>query len=104
MSRDNRGTITVQVRFFAYFRETFGGKERVLKMDGGTTVARLLESLGDDPARRAELFADDPALSAVLKPYVVVMINGANLAERGGLAAELHDGDQVAVFPLMGGG
>jgi MoaD family protein len=105
MSRNDCGTITVKVRFFAYFRETFGGKEKVLKMDGGTTVARLLESFGDDPARRSELFAGgDPALPVVLKPHVVVMINGESFSARGGLAAELRDGDTVSVFPLMGGG
>jgi len=105
MSRDNRGAIAVTVRFFAHFRETFGGKERVLKTDKGTTIARLLESLGDDPGRRAELFAGGgPVFPAALKPHVVVMINGENLSARGGPGAELHDGDTVAVFPLMGGG
>lgn len=105
MSRQNRGAIAVKVRFFAYFRDVFGGKERVVKMDGETTVIHLLESLGDDPARRSELFAGgDPLLPAALKTHVVVMINGENFSSRGGLAAELRDGDTVAVFPLMGGG
>jgi len=101
MNRDRRGRITVKVRFFAYFREIFGGKEKVFGLDAGTTVAGLLELLGDTPLRRAEIFAgDDP----VLKPHLVVLVNGSDLASAGGLAAGLRDGDTVAVFPLMGGG
>jgi molybdopterin converting factor small subunit len=97
--------ITVRVRFFAYFRKAFDGKEKILDLDAGTTVGRLLEILGDTPARRAELFADHKAGGApLLKPDLVVMINGADLASRGGLAAELCEGDTVAVFPLIGGG
>jgi molybdopterin converting factor small subunit len=97
--------MTVKVRFFAYFREMFGGRERIFDLDAGTTVAGFLDLLGDSPARRAELFEDSGSgRPSVFKPHVVVMINGAELSSRGGPAAELRDGDTLAVFPLMGGG
>jgi len=97
--------LSVRVRFFAYFRDVFGGKERIVDLDAGTTLAGLLDLIGDSPDRRKELFADGaPASGPGLKPNLVVMINGADLASRGGLSAALHEGDTVAVFPLMGGG
>lgn len=97
--------MAVRVLFFAYFRELFGGRKRILDLDAGTTVAGLLELLGDTPGRRTELFGDSgPAGPPVLNPHLVVMINGAELSSRGGPAAELRDDDTVAVFPLMGGG
>jgi len=86
--------MTVKVRFFAYFRELFGGREKQLELEADTTAGRLLDILGDTPARRKELGSR----------HLVVMINGANLASRDGLTTELHDGDVIAVFPLMGGG
>ena len=91
--------MTVKVRFFTYFKELFGGKERSIDLPSGATVAILLETLSDTPPRRSELFA-----GADLKPHLVVMVNGESLATRGGLSAALRDGDVVAVFPLMGGG
>jgi len=86
--------MTVRVRFFAYFRDLFGGKEKIFDLDMGTKAGELLDLLGDSPARRDELS----------RPNLIVMINGADLASRGGPAAELREGDTVAIFPLMGGG
>jgi molybdopterin converting factor small subunit len=97
--------LTVRVRFFAPYRRLFGGKERLLDLDAGTTAAGLLEILGDSPERREALF-ENPAGSGppALKPHLIVMMNGEELSSRGGPAAELRDGDTIAVLPLMGGG
>ena len=89
----------VKVKFFAYFRETFGAKERDIEFPAGATMGELLDAVADTPARRTELF-DGPAL----KPHLIVLINGASLSSRGGPAGSLRDGDVVAVFPMMGGG
>jgi molybdopterin synthase sulfur carrier subunit len=86
--------MTVKVRFFAYFRELFGGKEKRLELEADTSAGRLLDILGDSPARRKELSSR----------HLVVMINGTNISSRDGLATALQEGDVVAVFPLMGGG
>jgi molybdopterin converting factor small subunit len=92
--------IGVRVRFFAYFRDLFGDKEKILDLDAGD----LLDLLGDTPERRAELFEPGPGSPPVLKTKLLIMINGIDLASRGGPSAELREGDVLAVFPLMGGG
>jgi DNA-directed RNA polymerase subunit N (RpoN/RPB10) len=38
--------MTVKVRFFAYFRELFGGREKQLELEADTTAGRLLDILG----------------------------------------------------------
>jgi MoaD family protein len=86
--------MTVKVRFFAYFRDLFDGKEKRIELEAEAKVGRLMDILGDSSARRKELGSR----------HLVVMINGTNLSSLDGLATELHDGDVVAVFPLMGGG
>jgi MoaD family protein len=91
--------VIVKVKFFAYFRETFGTKERHVELPEGATAAVLLEALADTPERRAALSAG-PAL----QPHLVVLVNGETLSSRGGLADELREGDVLAVFPMMGGG
>ncbi len=91
--------MTVKAKFFAYFRDLFGGRERdiVLRADG--TVADALAALCDTPGRRAELFSE-----AGLRAHIVVMVNGTPIGSLRDLATPLADGDTLAVFPLMGGG
>jgi MoaD family protein len=91
--------MTVQVKFFAYFRELFGARDLALSLPPGASVASALDRLCDTAARRNELFD-----GARLKPHIVLMINGAGLTPAGGLASPLADGDVLAVFPMMGGG
>ena len=91
--------MTVRVRFFAYFRELFGGKDRALDLPEGASVGAALDLLCDSPARRVEIFA-----GGRLRPQIVVMINGAGLPPSTGEATLLREGDVLAVFPMMGGG
>lgn len=91
--------MTVKARFFAHFRGLFGGRERDLAVEAGASVGDALGLLCDTPARRGEVFAGD-----VLKPHVVVMLNGTPIGSLQGLATPLSPGDTLAVFPLMGGG
>jgi MoaD family protein len=91
--------ISVKVKFFAYFREIFGLKERDLVFFRSVTLRQLLNALCDTPAQRAEVFASDQ-----LKPHLVVMVNGASPPAATGLDSKIKDGDVVSIFPLMGGG
>jgi MoaD family protein len=91
--------MTVRTKFFAYFRDLFGAKERPVELPEGASVGALLGSLCDTAARRSELFGE-----AGLRPHIVIMINGTPLSAAGGIDARLHEGDTVAIFPLMGGG
>jgi MoaD family protein len=91
--------MAVKVKFFAYFREVFGGKDMDVPAADASTVGALLDRLGSTPKRRDELFA-----GGNLKPHLVIMVNGAPLPADAPLAAPLKDGDAVAIFPLLGGG
>ncbi len=95
----NMNRVSVKVKFFAYFREIFGLKERDLTFFRSVTVRQLLNSVCDTASRRAEVFASDE-----LKPHLVVMINGASLPAATGLDTDIQDGDVISIFPLMGGG
>jgi MoaD family protein len=89
----------VQARFFAYLRDLFGARERELDLADGRTVRDALELLGDSPERRAEIFA-----GRLLKPHLVVMVNGVHIDSLGGLETALAAGDTLAVFPFVAGG
>jgi len=91
--------MTIEVRFFAAFRDLFSGRSRDLAVGEGATVGDALAVLCDTAARRRELFA-----GAGLRAHVVVMLNGAPVGALRGLATPLAPGDTLAVFPLLGGG
>jgi len=91
--------MSAKVKFFAYFRELFGAKEREMPLGTGATVKEVLAILCDTPERRSEIY-DGQALKA----HVVIMKNGAGIHSFQGLATPVGDGDILSIFPLMGGG
>ena len=91
--------MTIKAKFFAYFRDLFGGRERDVAVGEGATVGDALSVLCDTPERRREIFA-----GGELKPHLVVMVNGVPVQSLQGLSTPLSPGDTLAIFPMMGGG
>jgi len=91
--------MTVKTKFFAHFRDLFGGREKELDLGPGRTVRDALDLLCDSPARQAEIFD-----RTGLKPHVVVMVNSVHIRSLRGLDTELSEGDTLAVFPFLVGG
>jgi len=91
--------MTVKAKFFAYFRDLFGGRERDLAVGEGGTVRDALSLLCDTSERRREVFEGDS-----LKPHLVVMVNGVHVESLRGLETPLAPGDTLAIFPMLGGG
>jgi len=91
--------MTVKAKFFAYFRDLFGGRERDLAVGEGGTVRDALSLLCDTGERRREVFEGDS-----LKPHLIVMVNGVHVESLRGLETPLAPGDTLAIFPMLGGG
>lgn len=89
----------IQAKFFASFRDLFGGRTRDIEVPEGRTVRDVLGLLCDTPARRAQVFE-----GSGLKPHLIVMVNGTPVNSLAGLETPLAEGDTVAVFPVLGGG
>lgn len=91
--------IKVRVKFFAFFRELFGARERELLLEDGLSLAGLLRHLAETRQQKDEIFQDGR-----LNPQVVIMLNGSVVNPEQLEDIFIKDGDQVAVFPMMGGG
>jgi len=91
--------IRVKVKFFAYFREVFGAREKEMALESGSALSILLRQLTQTPEQRSEIFQ-----GGGLKPQVVVMVNGSVISEQNFSDTKLEDGAVVAIFPMMGGG
>jgi molybdopterin converting factor subunit 1 len=82
-------TIHIRVRFFAAPREALGAGEMKMDLDAGTTVAELVALLTER--------------HPVLRPYTR-FLNVAVNRTYVGMQTVLHDGDEVACLPPVGGG
>ena len=81
--------IRVKVKFFAAPREALGMREIEVDLPVGTTAGELIDRLTEE--------------YPVLRPYtrfINVAVNRAYV----GMQTELHDGDEVACLPPVGGG
>ena len=85
---DNK-SVRVRVRFFAAPREAIGTGEIEQELAAGTTVGELVDLL-------VEKY---PALRPYTR-FISVAVNRAYV----GMQTELHDGDEVACLPPVGGG
>jgi molybdopterin synthase sulfur carrier subunit len=90
----------IKVKFFAYFRDLFGEREKEIRLPEGAHLRQLLEILGDSPERRSQIFMEEEKLNA----QTIIIKNAAPVQSSGGLDAPLADGDVIAVFPYLGGG
>ena len=83
------GKIHIKVRFFAAPREALGKGELEMDVPAATTVGQLVEILTDQ--------------HRVLRPYTRFLNVAVNRAYVG-MQTVLHDGDEVAYLPPVGGG
>jgi len=81
--------IRVRVRFFAAPREAIGMGEIEREVPAGTTVGDLIGLLTEEY----------PALRSYTR-FISVAVNRAYVS----MQTELHDGDEVACLPPVGGG
>jgi len=81
--------ISVQVKFFAAPREALGTGEIEQELPAGTTVGELIDLLTEEY----------PVLRSYTR-FISVAVNRAYV----GMQTELHDGDEVACLPPVGGG
>ena len=90
----------VKVLAFAGLREILG-KERELEIRETATVAELLSGLASANAAFKEAAFDD---SGDLRDYVLLMVNRKRIDPCRDLSRELHEGDELALFPPVAGG
>ncbi len=90
----------MEVLFFATIRNLTGEKE--LRVARAATVRALLELLatryGERFRRKVLDEKGDPS------PELIVLVNGRHIAHTGGGDTPLKDGDEISIFPVVGGG
>jgi len=90
----------IKVKFFATFRDLFGGEEEEIELESGASVQDLLNVLCDSDRCRQEIFDE----SGELRRHVKMLKKGRHIQFLDGVHTELEDGDVITMFPPVGGG
>ncbi|WP_435176162.1 ubiquitin-like small modifier protein 1 [Halorussus sp. AFM4] len=89
--------MTLELRFFANFREAVGQKTLERDYPDGTTVGEVLTDLVEE--YDLDVFEDGD-----IRPQLSVMKNGKDVVHIDGRDTPLDDGDTLSVFPPVAGG
>jgi sulfur-carrier protein len=92
----------MEINFYAGFRQVVGGKTIQVDRAGNGTLMELLRSIVEQyPLMQQKLFDDEDNLRA----YIRIFVNGSDFTFlANGLESVLQPGDQVDIFPPIGGG
>jgi molybdopterin synthase sulfur carrier subunit len=91
----------MKVRIFGTLRQFIGAKKVEVEVEAGDTVRNMLEKLtAEYPALRERVLDDDGKLQSSIN----VLVNGRSIKFLDGLDSTIQEGDQLALFPPVGGG
>jgi molybdopterin synthase sulfur carrier subunit len=92
--------LRIKVKAYATIRDALGASVEI-GLHEGATVKDLLNEL---TRIYGKFLGESPEPSSGLPPYVKVLVNGRDIDFLKGLETKLKDGDEVALFPPVGGG
>ncbi len=91
----------MRVKFFATLRPLAGAKEAEVELRTKDTVGSVLEKLtAEYPALKERILDEEGNLQSSIN----VLLNGRNIRFLDGLDTAIQEGDQLALFPPVGGG
>ena len=92
--------MTVKVRFFARFRELFGG-DIVTNAPEGTSFMGMIKEIAVKNQEGYDAIFDD---TGAFREFVILMKNGKRIDCASAAQTPVADGDEIAVFPPVAGG
>ncbi|KPV63374.1 MAG: molybdopterin synthase small subunit [Candidatus Bathyarchaeota archaeon BA1] len=93
--------LRVKVKAYATIRDAIGASVEV-RLHEGASVKDLLNELTRSHGKSSSERVLDQ--SGGLLPYVKLLVNGRDIDLLNRLETKLKDGDEVALFPPVGGG
>jgi sulfur-carrier protein len=89
----------MKVLFFAYIRDYTKCKD--VDMDCCHDIRSLLEKLSEKYGQgfRHKIFKGEN-----LSSEIIILINGRHISHLDGMSTELHEDDEISIFPVVAGG
>jgi molybdopterin converting factor small subunit len=95
--------ISVQVNFLGYSQDDVGIHKITLGLDPPSNLQNLLEILALKIGERFSKAIYDPK-THTLNENITMIINGRHFTALEGLETLLQSGDDISIFPPLGGG
>lgn len=91
----------VEIRYFGGLRERAGAKSEIEEVAEGESVGEVLERISRRRGIYEKIFGNP--LEGV-KPTIMILVNGRNIAFLKQMDTILGDGDSISLIPPVGGG
>ncbi|MHA1129200.1 MAG: MoaD family protein [Candidatus Helarchaeota archaeon] len=96
-------TISVQVNFLGYSQDDVGAHKLKVELDPMSNLQTLLKTLAAQLGAKFRKYIYDPTTN-VLNENITMIINGRHFTALDGLETPLKSGDDISIFPPLGGG
>lgn len=87
----------IRFRLFAELREIAGEKERILEFNKPLTIFEALNILSN-------LYGEKFKERMFKEESFIILVNGVNIKNLNDMKTQLRDGDEISIFPPVGGG
>jgi len=95
--------IRVKIHTTPVLKRIIGQREIEVSLPQGSTLEALLSRMADTYGEKIASYLFHPG-SASPHPHVRLMINGQDIGFLDGMETVLHDGDEIIMIALVGGG
>ncbi len=95
-------TVNVKVKFFTTLREIVGKREEQIQLSDPASLEILIEQLSKKYGEEFEDYVCDE--TGKMRGHLQVLINGQSASAEQGMKTLLHEGDEIAILPPVGGG
>ncbi len=95
-------TVNVTVKFFTTLREIIGKKDEEMQISDPATFGALLERLSEKHGQNFRDYVYDE--QGRMRGHLKVLINGKAVSATNRMRTKLHESDEIAILPPVGGG
>lgn len=92
--------MAIRIKYFASVREYMGRKYDILEVDKPKAILDILSGLEGEGGKLSDLVMEGGKLKRIYK----VMVNGRDIEFLDGVQTKIADGDEISIFPPVGGG
>lgn len=96
-------TLEIRVRYFTTLRELAKTPEEEMKMEDGSTLAKLVKKIALKYGEEAFNYLYDKG-SGKTDPSIQFLVNGTSIRNLQGIMTKLKNNDVIAIIPPIGGG